>query len=491
MLTSLDFLKIGQKFPPATEIDRLEKYYTNKRIFEGEHELVYKENFKRIARHIGNFQEVVSYSVITNFQKLISLKIADFMLGEEPTISCGDDDSKQQISIDTIKENSDLTNTCYSLAIDLSRYGDAIFNIYKDEEGKGKIDITQPSFYFKVVDPQNIRKVQCHVLAHKYKRLKPNTILNTIFNDDNQYDDLLYVEIHTKGYVEKLTYKLDKQGYIKSLEEQSKPIQTGLNDFAIVPVHNLLTSDRVYGIDDYADLDSIISEIEVRISQIAKILDKHAEPSMEGPETALTYNRETESWELKTGNYFPKSSKDDAGVSYITWDAQLESNFKQIEKLINILAVVSEMGSAIFDFDNKLGSAASGTALKRMLISPLAKTKRIKNNVDVALKKAIKLCSQLGGENIIDLSKEKINIFWQDGLPNDDLEEANIMNIRTGGKATISQYSAIKRLDNLTDEDTQAELEAIQEETNASNPLNNLNMFNDLDNQNKDDEEVD
>lgn len=479
MLTSLDFLKVGQYFPPDTEKHRLNRYFANKRIFEGEHESVYKDNFKRIARHINNFSEVVSYSVVTNFQKLMSLKIADLMLGEEPIISCGDDNSKHQMAIDTIKENNDLNSTSYSAVIDLSRYGDAVFNIYKDEEGIGRIDITQPSFYFKVVDPQNIRKVQYHVLAHKYKKLKPNTLLNTLFNDETQYDHFLYAEIHSKGYVEKITFKLDERGYIKSVVESSGPIATGLDDFAIVPVHNLLTSDRVYGIDDYNDVDSIISEIEVRISQIAKILDKHAEPSMQGPETALEYNKNTGKYELKVGNYFPKSSKEDADVSYITWDAQLQASFTQIEKLINILAVISEMGSALFDFDNKLGSAASGTALKRMMISPLAKVNRTRMRLDNSLKKAIKLCSQLGGENIVDLSKESINIFWNDGLPNDDLEEANIMNIRTGGKATISQYSAIKRMDNLTDEDTQAELEAIQEEEGASNPFNTLNMFND------------
>ena len=89
----------------------------HKRIFEGEHEEVYKESFKRIFRVIGNFENVVSYHVIANFQKLISLKIADFLLGEPPKITCGDDDSKEQICLDNISENSDLINTCYAGAI--------------------------------------------------------------------------------------------------------------------------------------------------------------------------------------------------------------------------------------------------------------------------------------------------------------------------------------------------------------------------------------
>ena len=275
---------------------------------------------------------------------------------------------------------------------------------------------------------------------------------------------------------------------ITGVYENIEKVETGLNDFAIVPIHNLMTSDRVYGIDDYSDLDSIISEIEVRIAQISKILDKHAEPSVQGPSSAL-YRDSSGNWKLKMGNYFPRDSAEDPPVEYITWEAQLTANFEMIEKLINILAVVSEMGSAIFDNEQKTGQVASGTALRRMMISPLAKVNRTRMRFDSAIKKAIKLASQLGGENIIDLSKEKINIFWQDGLPSDPVEEANIMNVRTGGKATISQFSAIQRLDNLSDEDTQAELEAIQEDNNINNPLSNLNMFNDLDLENKEEVE--
>ena len=262
---------------------------------------------------------------------------------------------------------------------------------------------------------------------------------------------------------------------IMGIHEELKQIQTGLNDFAIVPIHNLMTSDRVYGIDDYADLDSIISEIEVRIAQISKILDKHAEPSVQGPSSAL-YRDSSGEWKLKMGNYFPRDTAEDPAVEYITWDAQLQANFTIIEKLINILAVVSEMGSAIFDTEQKTGQAASGTALRRMMISPLAKVNRTRMRFDSAIKKAIKLASQLGGENIVDLSKEKINIFWNDGLPSDPVEEANIMAIRTGNKSTLSQFSAIQRLDNLSDEDTKAELEAILQDEKDNNPLGNMNF---------------
>ena len=475
MLTSLDFLKVGQPWPPPGEEERLEKYMRHKRIFEGEHEEVYNESFKRITRVIGNFDNVVSYHVIANFQKLISLKIADFLLGEPPKITCGDDDSKEQICLDNISENSDLINTCYASAIDLSRYGDSILNIYKDEEGKGVIDITQPSFYFKVVEPINIIKINLHVLANTYNFLKPNY---SFFGMSKQeYDHYLYVEIHSKGFYETITYKLtDNEDVISKVHEELKRVNTGLNDFAIVPIHNILTSDRVYGIDDYSDLDSIISELEVRISQISKILDKHAEPSVEGPSSALTKNPHTGEWQLKMGNYFPRDSNEDPSVSYITWDAQLEANFKIIEKLINMLAVVSEMGSAIFDNEMNTGQIASGTALRRMMISPLAKTNRVRMRFDAAIKKAIKLCSQLGGEGIVDLSKEKINIFWNDGLPGDPKEEAEVMAIRTGNKSTLSQYSAIQRLDGLSDEDTQLELDAIKQDEVNNNPLSNMNF---------------
>ena len=51
-------------------------------------------------------------------------------------------------------------------------------------------------------------------------------------------------------------------------EERTTP--TGLDDFAVLHVPNTTTSRSLYGMDDYTDIDSIVSELEVRIDQIAR-----------------------------------------------------------------------------------------------------------------------------------------------------------------------------------------------------------------------------
>lgn len=474
MLTSLNFLNTGQPWPPESEVDRLKNYETNRKIFECMHHEVYAEQFKRIQRVIGNFQNVVSYHILVNYQKLLSVKVADLLLGEAPKITAGKDGTPEQDTVDKIIETSDLYNTCYMDTLDVSRYGDGLLFIYKDGDLKtGKIDVTQPTIWFPVVSPDNLKKILCHVLAWTYESV----------DEKGKRQKYLKADIHYKGNYQERIYKIDDAygeiGEIVSTQDY----KTGLADFAVIQVPNLITSDRVYGIDDYNDIDSILAEIEVRLSQIAKILDKHAEPSVTGPSMCLEKDPESGEYHLKMGNYFPRDNKDDPEVKYITWDAQLEANFKMIDTLINLLHTISEMGSALFGDTSSGGKSAggnavSGTALRRLMMSPLAKVNRIRMRFDPALKKAIKLCSQIGGEGITDLTNTKISIVWKDGLPEDPKEQADIMMTRTGNKATISQYRAIQSLDGLSDPDTQLELDRIAEDESKANPISGQNFPN-------------
>ncbi len=91
----------------------------------------------------------------------------------------------------------------------------------------------------------------------------------------------------------------------------------------------------------------------------------------------------------KVGDYFPCAS-DTVKPEYLVWDASMDANFKQIELLTNQLYTISEMGSAVFgDLTNKTGDVPSGSALRRLMMSPLAKARRIANRFDPILKKSL------------------------------------------------------------------------------------------------------
>jgi hypothetical protein len=234
-----------------------------------------------------------------------------------------------------------------------------------------------------------------------------------------------------------------------------------MSDIPVIQISNVRTSEDITGMDDYKDVDSILSELMVRISQIGRILDKHASPSVTGPQTSLMQDPDTGEWRLKMGNYFPRNTNDEPEPKYLTWDGKLEAAFSQAELLINQLYIISEMGAALLgDFSNsKSGQVPSGTAMRRMMMSPLAKVNRIRMNFDPAMKKAIALASELTpGKN---LSEQDIAINWQDGLPADPREAAEIEDIRTGRKATSSQQSSIMRLDDADEETALEEYERI------------------------------
>lgn len=458
MLTNLDFLNVGAKWPPESELPRLLRYEDNRRLFENEHADVYADSFKRIERVIGNFNQVVSYATVVNFQKKISLKTADFLWIEPPKIKAGEDESPEQLAVQAIIDRSDLYNIGYMNTLDVSRFGDGLLLVYK-EGSLGRIDVTQPNIWFKVVDPVNIQRPLYHVLATASgKKGEKRT---------------LHVQIHSRGSYEERQYQLlDGVGQGRTGEHLgpfvTKTVPTGLSDFAVIQIPNIITSDRCYGIDDYNDVDSIVSEILIRLAQISKVLDKHADPSVQGPLAALEKDPVTGQWKLKLGNYFARADKEDPPVEYVTWNGQLEASFKQVEKLIELLAVISEMGTAVFGNAENTGQAASGTALRLRYVSLLAKIKRVSLRYTPALVKAIKLCSELGGPV---LSKAAINVVWQDGLPNDEKERAEIADIRTGKKPTMSQKEAIMYLDGKTDAQAAASYEQILEEEAAAAPV--------------------
>ncbi len=393
MLSDMSWLNTGMTFPPECERARLKRYTQNKRIFENRHGEVYNEQWRRIEKVVGSSAEVISYPVVLNYQKKISLKTADFLFVEPPKFS---------ENAENIAEISDINSIGYQGAVDVSRYGTAVYKV-DVEDGIGRVKISSPEFLYTVVDREDRKKIKNYVLAW----------IGDMADKNGKIKSHLTAYIHSRGSYTKKVFEM-KGSVIGRLILTEKDVSTGLSDFAIVPVHNVVTSDSVYGTDDYMDVDSIVSELEIRTAQISKILDTHANPTLSGSQNALKYDRRNGEYYFDSGNFYARASKDEPPLEYITWDANLDANFKQIKQLLNYLCTISEMGAAIFDTDLKTGNMPSGEALKRLYINVLVKVARVRNAFDAGLKKALALASEAGHKKV---EVKDICIEWQDGLP--------------------------------------------------------------------------
>lgn len=479
MLYDLNWLATGQEFPPKSERDRLEKYRDNKQVFDcippyaiplasGNGGSLAKSNFSpmhpyflmlnRLNRVVGNYEEI--FSILTNFayQQLVSIKTADLLCGEPPLITTKKESQKK--ALETLIDNTDICGKLYTATIDTSRFGDGLVKIYSDGQ-KGLLTVVNPERWFPVVDPANVDRIQYHVLAW-LRATNPNAA-------DNEKTYRLYVEIHSPGSYEYRVYNMRDKMEIGNLAEKPQVFQTGLSDFAIVQFPNVKTSGSIFGRDDYTPIDPIICEMITRIGQIAKILDRHANPSMEAPDSAFREDPNTGEYTLRAGDAFIRNSKDDAETRYITWDGNLESAFIEFDKLLQQLYAVSEMGAAIFG-DLKGNTPPSGAALRRLLVNALMKVSRIRNNADPAAKRVLSLLSEVTPAAGARITRSDVEIQWRDGLPADPLEDAQIINLRVQ-RPTMSVTTALQRYDQMSIDQADEEWARIQEEELESNPV--------------------
>lgn len=448
MQTSLDFLGPGKQWPPPDEEVRLNQYESNKLLFEGKHDQVFTD-WPRLLRE----DQQATMELILNWHKRLSLLWSDLLLGEPPEFSAGDPETPEQDALERLLIENSIDNTAYEVVIDISRFGDGLFKVRYDK--RGIIEGQPPTVWFPVVKPDNIRDVTAHVLAWKYTE-----------ENDGRKNDYLQCEIHEKGLITSRLYSLKEDRIDKLLQETKQ--ETGVDEFLIIPVANILTTDRIHGLDDYSDLDSIIQEIEIRISQISRILDKHADPNMYGPDSALSIDPETGETYFRAGGKFFPVGPDEQPPGYATYDGKLDAAFKQIDYLIEQLYFLSETSPAAFG-QLKSGLAESGSALRRLMMAPLAKVNRVRMRFDPALKMALRIASELeAAQGMVGAVRiEDIHITWKDGLP-EDITEAVQNETTRFGAGLSSLESSLNRLDGLEGDALKEEIARIKADKAAA-----------------------
>ena len=362
MLTDLSWLGKGQPYPPTAEKARIEKYKINEKLFASQHTTVFKEQFDTLSRQLRKKPEEVR--TVLNYHQLLSKKTADFVCSAPPTMETENDTDELKRRL----ERQHWARKLYEAIIDVSRYGNAVMKIVGS-----RITAASPKYWFPIVDVSDLKEITQHVIAYP---IEPDT--------EGKHTKL-YAEIHGIGSIETRHYKFDgKEDTIGELIDSQATATDIPDDFAVQILSNVTHSGNVYGIDDYEAINSLVAEIMWRLHCIDVVLNKHSEPSVSGPSSALTYDEHFQRYFLDFGKFFARENNDQPDIKYITWDGNLTSAFQEIETLIDQLYIISEMGQA-FALGKDGGGESSGTALKLRLISPRVKAARLTANNDAVV----------------------------------------------------------------------------------------------------------
>ncbi len=138
--------------------------------------------------------------------------------------------------------------------------------------------------------------------------------------------------------------------------------------------------------------------MEVRLAQIARVMDNHADPTLYGPEELSLTDRLTGVVSFDTGKYLPLPADNPIPPGYVVLPDTLASAFQELEELKLQFYLVSETSPAAFGQADG-GLATSGTALRRLMQAPLAKARRLRMMLDPVAKKVLDIS--------LDLQKER------------------------------------------------------------------------------------
>jgi hypothetical protein len=452
------------EFPKRADRARLEQYAHYDKLYAGEHfEAFSWKGEKEFTEKYNRLRYIVA-----NFTGLASRVMADMLFGETVRVSL--EDKQNQLFVDKLFEDNQLLTQLYESSLANSRRGDSLFKVrvgQRNPEVVGSpmtiiIEEFTPAIYFPAMDK----------MATRYVPLRD--ILAMTFEQNGR--TYLHKEIHMPGYILNEVYGYEPAktpgtaGKIISTENPEQfgfksTEETKVKSSLIFHIPNVRDGSGYFGTSDYKDLESLLFALNNRITKVDNILDKHSDPILAVPPGVLnedgSVNRSALSL-LEVDNENPGFNKPE----YIVWNANLESAFTQIDKLVEMLFMFSEISAAGTTADKSGGQAESGRALKFRLLASIRKRNRkiryydqaIKDMIETALELAIAHGISIDG--VKPVSVERPSIKWGDGIINDQVEQVDTA-VKRVDAGLSTRADEIANLDDISPEKAKEKVKEI------------------------------
>ena len=498
----MTLFKAGAQFPPQESIERLSRYERMRTLFEGNPLEVY-DRATEILKDSPHAEQLRKLYIAVNLADILATKPADLLVGDPPNYESGEDDeSAEQVALNQYVEENDLNQLIHESATANGYRGDAWiktrFGYMQDfsELKRLELDLPEDATMEPIIEHVDASSVFPETSRGNVKRFKAVNIASIEWVAARKLDiPYLNVERHIPGYIQYKRYRMTPSTVVNQygamiqtfvIEEEvdtgrdEATVPTGLPHIPVFHAPYKSVDDSWEGIGGLEKIESKLAAINDRLVQIDFILWKHADPTAYGPDLEGGGNS------VQFGGKYIPLTKEDVEPGYMTWNAQLEAAFKELDLLIAAVFIMSETPQWLFGTTmaggNQGGSGTShtdGGAIKARFMPIISKVRRIRNHYDRALRDALWTCylfDKQDGNYKGDAVYPKIN--WKDGIPRNLAEEVEMMQARTGGKPTIDVHSAIKYLDEVDDTKAAEIATRIQSDEDVSFGTVDASIFN-------------
>jgi len=439
-------IKVG-KFPSDEEKVRisdtakyLDLYENRQKGVLGLHEIIEKQ--------YKNAKDVVYLAHAIPAR--ISDFYGDFVQGNVSQLTITTTEEGDQEFIDGVVDYNDLKEMVYDYGVDQSEFGYIALHTWKDDEDVTHIDQIPQDQYFPQADG--------------------SVIISTYRKDSRGVTDQFYALTQNfqiengKVVITREGWKADANGVLIEKVDLSivnelvgveyEPTQTlDIDVIPIIQVDNGRQMSSGFGKSDYNDILPQLAELNERATHISTQLLKNLDAKMQIPKTDQTTD---EDGNLKQWDTLIVEGKDHAEAKYIlNTNPLIDSTEKHIELQIKMISFLSSV--PMFEL-LKSSMPERVESLRIQLFSAIRKTDTKRSKLEKGIKDILKIAGKLSSVEIEDISMK-----FGDVLPIDEYQQAQTEEVRIRSGNT-SKQSSIKRLDNVTNEVADIELEQIASE---------------------------
>ena len=503
----MTLFKVGEQYPPVASVERLSRYERMRTLFNGNPLEVY-DRATEILKDSPHEAQLRKLYIAVNLADILATKPADLLVGDPPNYESGaDDESAEQQALNQYVEENDLNQLIHESATANGYRGDAWikarFGYVQDFTELTRLGLDMPDDVLMepIIDHVDASTVFPETSNGNVKRFKAINIATVEYLTEGT-DEIPYlkVERHLPGYIVYERYKMRESNVVTddgvnlqlysvdskvATGREQDVVKTGIPEILIKHMPYKAKDSQWQGVGNIEKVESVLRAINDRLVQIDYILWKHSDPHMYGPDITDDDGAQR----LGGGIYVPVTP-DDTTPGYLTWNSQLEGAFKQLDYLLSVVFQMTEtpqwlFGTTITQDKGGTGTSHSdGRAIQMRLLPILSKVNRIKIYTERAFQdvlyavQRLELYANEGVEGFEVYTAQYPKIVWNSPIPRDRKEEAEIANLRTGGKPTLDVHSAIKRLDGFDDEEATKIITRIDEDDDRVEGFVDASIFN-------------